>query len=339
MKKNNLLDKARNWFLKFVQVQLLLSLISLPILTNWGFPISLLSPVGNIAFTPIFMAFLLLSTMIFFSELLHIPNNFLIYLLEKTTTKWLYLLPTGKSIFIVGFTKPPIIFSIIVPIATFAIIRNKKINSIKKRILCLALLFIFSCTYLKIINKPAKFIKNIECCGGNLTLIYDKGKTVLIDPGFIGRKISADSWVEYTLSTEITKSCGSTSIDHLILLQPGKSLFEAAKKICETFQVKNIYLPYWQGDMKKNVLRSYYKMKLAAESSNACLKRLRDKKIETIFLTDSTNITIKPLDQKLVYNKAKFAAICITCDFDKQEIKIYSAKSKLGKIKSLKGSL
>ena len=331
MKRNKLLDKAKNWLLQFMQIQLLVSLASLPILTNWGFPISLLSPLGNILFTPVFILFLLLSTIIFFTELLYIPNGFFIYLLQKITTKWLALLPAGKSIFIVGFTKPPIIFTILVPLTTLAIIYFKKINSIKKRILCFTLLFACSCAYLKIINRPTKFIKKIACNGGNLTLIYDKKKKILIDPGFIGRKISADSWIEYSLSPEIIKLCGSTSIDHLILLQPGKSLFEATKKICETLHVKNIYLPYWEGDMKKNALRSYFKMKLAAESNKSCLRRLSDKKIETIFLTDATHVTIQSTDQKIAYDKSKFTAICVTCNFDNQEIKIYSAKSKMVK--------
>jgi len=325
--KKRLIDKATNWFLRFVQVQLLVSLVSLPILANWGFPISLLSPIGNILFTPIFTLFLLISSMIFFSELLCIPNGWLVYLLEQVTSGWLAIIPSCSNTVLIGFPKPPILFSILVPAATFAIIVSKKIDSCKKSIFFLFLLLIASFAYLKIINKPNKFVKQIPCNGGQITLLYQKGKSVVIDPGVIGKKASSETWIEYTLAPEITQACGSTTIDHLILLQPNSSLFEAIKKLCEIMHVKNLYIPYWQGEMKKNALRNYYAMKIAATSNNTKIKRISQKK-EKIIISQNTNLSLSPLKEKISYHQAKFPAICITCMFDNQEITIYSTKSK-----------
>jgi len=325
--KTAFLRKATNWILRFMQVQLVVTLISLPILASWGFPISMLSPIGNLAFTPVFIVFLLISSLIFFFEILYIPNNFLIYLLKIITNSWLYIIPDNNQQFLVGFTKPPFLFLVIVPIATFAILKVKKIDTVKKSILSLSLLFILSCLYLKTINKPKELIKHIACNKGEVTFIYHKNKTVLIDPGFIGQRISADSWVQYTLLPEITKSCGKTSIDHLIVMQPGKITFEAIQTLIKSLVIKNVYLIVWDGTMTKSAFRSFFMMRDEAKKNKTNLKRIGNYET-TIFLSDTSTIVIKKRDKILKYHDATYNALRVTCNIDNQTFKIYSAKYK-----------
>lgn len=350
--KTNFLITAKNWFLKFLQIQLVMSLVSLVILINWGIPISLLSPIGNMVFTPIFTVFLGLSSIIFFLEILHIPNGILIYLLEKLTSLWFLLAQSFNNKSLIGFVKPPILFTIIVPILilfilTYKQVNNSLVNSLNKSIIALAILFFASCTYLKIAYTPQSFVKNIACNKGYVTFIYDNGKTAIIDPGYIGQRISAPSWIQYTLIPNIIKSSGATTIDHLIILQPGKITFDAIKQLSKSIIIKNIDLITFDLNMKKNMEKSFNGLITEAKERNIKINRI-GKTEEIINLTNKTKILITPIriaintiEKKpaiIKNNKITYPAICLTCDtktIDNKIYKIYSAKYlpmlKLGK--------
>ncbi|MFC1842595.1 hypothetical protein ACFLYU_02980 [Candidatus Dependentiae bacterium] len=337
--KDKILRKTKhwfqNWFLRFLQIQLVISLALLVILPSWGLPLSILSPIGNMLFTPVFTVFLMLSSIIFFLELLFIPNSFFIYGLEKLSHIWLFLTPDLHNQFLIGFTKPPLAFLLLVPATTLAILSYKKIDSIKKSILALALLFALSCAYLKIINAPKNFIKNIPCNGGDIVFIYDDYKnhckSVLIDPGFMGRRLSAPSFVQYTLMPEIIKTSGRTHIDRLIILQPGKITFDAITQLCKLITIKHIDLVVFDGKMKYSTLRSFFALKDEAIKRNITISRIGRQK-SSINLTKEKNIAILPLKQKIAYNKLKYPAICLEYSkIDKNTLKIYSAKCNLNK--------
>jgi len=113
------ITKIQRWFLRFIQVQLFITTISLPILLSWGLPISLLSPLGNLIFFPVLVLFLLLSSLVFFFEIIHIPNEWLIYCLEKVTLAWFSILSIGNgATALIGFSKPPKLFLIALPLLT-----------------------------------------------------------------------------------------------------------------------------------------------------------------------------------------------------------------------------
>ena len=327
MNNNIIIIKIKNWILRFIQVQLLVSLISLPILASWGFPISILSPVGNMIFTPFFMLFLLISSILFFFEILFIPNGFLVYFLNKITSIWLYCMPSNNYTPFIGFTKPSIIFVIVIPVATISILFFKKAKTVTSSIFFLSLLLLTSVAYLKIIQAPKPFIKQLPCYNGHVTFIYNSGKIIIIDPGVIGSRISSISWLKYKLLPEIVKSCGKTHIDHLVLMAPGKLLFEAIENLCKSVYIKNIYLVCWTGQLPKNILRSFYFMQKAALNNNTKIKRI-SKVSEIINLPNLSTITLTPIEKKLTYKKATYPAICATCTIDNTELKIYSAKYK-----------
>jgi len=325
--KEKILVPILNYLLKFLQVQLVISLILLVILPSWGFALSMLSPLGNIIFTPVFISFLLLSSLLFFAEILHIPNGFLIYPLEKITHAWLYLIPDFNNVFLVGFSKPPVLFIIAVPILTVAVLVHRKINSLKKSIFALALLFTFSCAYLKLINCPSRVIKHIACNGAQVTLIHNYRTTIVIDPGYIGRRISAPSWVEYTLVPEIIKSCGSNCIEHLVVMQPGKMTFDAIQKLLTTITVKNIHLVCFFGPMKKSTARSFFALKRETKKRNVTIHRIGFSQ-SSIKVSKNFMLTIEPLKEQIKYNETHYPALCLTCNIDNEKLKIYSAKYK-----------
>jgi len=327
MMNTTFISKITHWILRFIQAQLLVSLVSLPLLASWGLPVSALSPVGNLIFLPFFMVFLFISSLLFFTELLYIPNGLFITLLDKISTFWLALMPENNHTPLIGFVKPNLFFLLCIPSATFFILSCKKIKTITTSILSLTALLALSIVYLKIIQAPKDFIKQLPCNKGNVTLLYNKGKTIVIDPGVLGARISASSWITYTLIPEMIKACGKTHIDHLILMSPGTLLFEAIETLCKSLHVRHIYLVYWNGQLNKSALRNFYFMKKAAIQSKTIIHRIGNIK-EIISISSQTTITLSPFTEKIKYHKATFPALCVTCKIDNKTLNIYSAKYK-----------
>jgi len=322
------ITKIQRWFLRFIQVQLFITTISLPILLSWGLPISLLSPLGNLIFFPVLVLFLLLSSLVFFFEIIHIPNEWLIYCLEKVTLAWFSILSIGNgATALIGFSKPPKLFLIALPLLTFGIIYNKRTNSLGRSIILLFFLLVSACIYLKLINKTETLIKQIPCNNGSITLIHTKGTTTVIDPGVIGRKVSASSWVNYTLVPEIIQKGGSNRIDHLILLQPGIRIFNAVEKLCNSTKIKNIYLIRWKGKLNKNGWRSFFFMKRAAKKQGTRITEIGRWK-RTVHLSETAKLTIEPVEQQLSYQEATYPAVRISGQIDNQTFTFYSAKYK-----------
>jgi len=317
-----------------MQVQLFLTAMSLPILLSWGLPISILAPLGNLLFFPALVGFLTLSSCIFFLELFQLPNSWPIFALEHGTTWWLKVLSLGNSTrWLVGFAKPSIIFLITVPLCALLIIANKKIGTVKRSIVALSLLLALSFTYLKLSSAWQDIFINFECNGGHVTLVRTNGTTALIDPGVIGRRISATSWAEYTLAPQIIQTTGANSIDHLIVLQPGILTFEALEKLCTTTQIKTIYLTTLEGTLTKNGWRSFFSMKRAAQEQGVTLVRIGTRK-QQINLSRTTHLTLTPLDKRIPYQEATYPALCLTGQIDNKPFTLYSAKYKGNKIEA-----
>src|SRR5438552_892464 len=110
----NYLHSFINSFINFCYLQFFLMLISLPILISWGLPISLTTIFGNFFFTPFLTLFLLLSSLLLFFEIAHIPNYFIAYLLDFITRVWYFLLTFDKKYWLIGFAKPSLIVLFII---------------------------------------------------------------------------------------------------------------------------------------------------------------------------------------------------------------------------------
>ena len=325
------IDKVKRWFLRFIQIQLLLSAVSFPILLGWGLPISVLSPLGNLLFLPVLTAFLMLSSIIFFLELLHLPNGLFIFFLEKITSWWLIALSFGTTpAWLVGFRRPSIFFLLTIPALALVIITHKKTSNIGRSIILLSLLLACSFGYLKLLNAPGTLIEQIACNGGEVTLVHAHGKTTVIDPGVIGRRISAPSWIEYTLAPTIVQTAGSNSIDHLIVLQPGICTFNALERLCSIMTVRTLYLTTWEGTLTKNGWRSFFQMKRAAQQYGTNIVRIGAYERQIKF-TPNDNITITPSStQKISYQSAHYPALSLRAQIDNQTFTLYSSKWKKG---------
>jgi uncharacterized RDD family membrane protein YckC len=315
---------CRIWLFRFIQLQLFLTLLSLPILICWGIPFSLLSPLGNLIFGPALTLFLFVSSLLFFSELISIPNAWLVYGLEKITHYWLMIMHADSQRWLIGFIKPSILVLILLALATMSIMLIKKTATLYKSIIGFTLLFCCFAGYLALRNQTHACIQTIACNKGALSILKDNNETVVIDPGYLGSSSTAASWAQYTFMPSFIKDCGTTRIDHFILLHPSGFTFQALESLCTKMAIKNLYLVYWDGEMKKSGLHSYGRLKRASTIGKTTLHRIGKK--TTAITIGTTNILLEPLPSLIAYQDITYPAMAVRTQIDNQNITIYSAK-------------
>ncbi len=318
--------QAARYIARYLQLQLFLTLVSLPIILVWGLPISLLAPLGNLIFGPALTLFLLLSSLIFFCELLHIPTTFLIHGLEYATHVWLWVMHTDMQRWLISFVVPPVACIALMIFAPFIIMLHKKLSRLWVSLGTFCCLFLGLGIYLKSVAHTREPVAHIPCNKGNLTLITTDGTQTLIDPGYLGQRINAASYAQYTVIPAILKKTGITTIDHLIILQPSTMIFKALECFCTKMNVKKIYLVVWDDEPTRGFLRNYFSWKRIAESLNIEVVRLTCHATMHIPLEKATTISISPLDAMLKTATISFPALCVSTQIDNQKITLYSAK-------------
>jgi hypothetical protein len=333
--------------LSFVHLQAFLTLICLPILILWGLPISILSPLGNIIFSPFLTLFLLLSSLIFFCEILYIPNSLFIWLLDMLTRVWTYILSFQHKYALVGLRIPPLWVLIAIPLLAFCILHYRATHAKKRAALLLTLLTFATCAGLKLysryhepiifiertLKRPAKNLPEPEVGRapseqrelGSVILARAGREYLLIDPGYIGNSVSATSWVSYTLVPEIIKKTGTLTIDHLVVLQLNGATLEALITLCNKMTVKNLYIPWWTGILRGAAWQHYKKLSTQARFNNTNIIRL-DTKDTTIIQADNFCVTAKPTGTRLNYKKITYPAYFIEGTIDNNAFTIYAAK-------------
>jgi hypothetical protein len=326
----NILEKIRvgaHGLARFMQLQLFLTLFSLPIVLAWGLPVSLLSPLGNLIFGPALTIFLFLSSLIFFGQLVCIPVAPLIWLLEKSTSLWLTFMHADLQTWLVGCSAPPLFCMVLMGIVPFFIMIHTKIGRhLYVNLGALTALLAVITLYLKCAAIPHTRIVEIPCNKGNITFIKTAHTHILIDPGYLGQRINALSFAQYTLIPTILKSSGSTTIDHLIILQPNTMTFQAIECLCTKMKVKTIYLVMWRGNAKKSFMRSYFRCITTAKKLGVRIVRITDHDAMTIGTQCTPNIVIQPTGTTIKTAAISYPALSVRTQIDNQEITLYSAK-------------
>ena len=267
------LRKTKMWLLYFLYTQVIVTLIAFPVLVSWGLGISSMTFVGNLVFTPLLSSFLLISSLIFCTELLALPNSFLIVALEHLTLWWHWLLSLSSRSWIIYFAKPPTWILFIIPLLTLWIMRTKRLRTPKQRLAtssCLlgtVIIFFLSWTqHLQHQEKTIVFANNF------IIKNTDIGIRV-IDNGFLNRKKSVEKFVEFELKPLLVGAFGTPVIDELIIQQPGSGSFATAAALCNNQYVKTIRISYFEPFESKIAWAHFFKMKTAAQENGVELRR------------------------------------------------------------------
>ncbi len=279
MKQQSLkiISKIKIWLLYFAYTQAIVTLVALPVLVSWGLGMSAMTFVGNLVFTPLLSCFLLTSSLIFCSELLGIPNGYLIICLEQITAWWYWLLSLGKSSWIIYFAKPPTWTLFIIPCLTLFIMRTKRIPSLPQRLawssgLLIIALGAFYCFTLHVKQAP----RTLKLFGK--LIIQNSGKHITVtDCGYLNRRKSVDKFVEYELKPALITAFGTPVIDQIMLKQPGSGSFATAASLCNSKLVKSIVLPYFEPLTSKAAWAEFFKMRTAAQVNGINIHRFNCK--------------------------------------------------------------
>ena len=241
----SLVQRVKTTLLRFFQLQLYINLCSLPILVSWGLPLSLLAPVGNYVFNPFLVVFLFIASLVFFLELVAIPNGWLIQLMEYSARGWLYVMPAASS-WLVGCVSLPWWIVLTIPVLATGILFHRRTRSCGRSIACFLAIFVAVYGYSAYKTRTTKLVMPVECSRyGQVTVVHAQGKMVVIDPGYIGSRSSAASWLSYTLAPQIIKATGNVRIDYLILLQPSFALFMALTQLYSVMDVRRVFFVPW----------------------------------------------------------------------------------------------
>ena len=268
---NRLYHKAFEWFVTFVQVQFFLSLISLPILIAWGLPFSLMTMIGNLIFAPFLTAFLLCSSLVFFTEILHIPNSFCIWLLEKATTIWLWCLQWNSKTWMIGFKLSVLPFAIIAAILAIIILQHTHWGQRTPSALLYTLLFWIILSTNKILSIPSEV--SVTCNKRTVSVHNKDDKLIMIDNGGLGEKINPSSWISYTLMNTLTQQFGTVILDTIYVNQSKLPTLDGLHTLCEETRVNTIVFLKPQ---KINLKSKKYVKKIINE--NTIIKTIYKKK-------------------------------------------------------------
>lgn len=315
-----------SWLTRYLEIQLFLNLASLPLLIGWGLPFSVMTPVSNLIFNPFLFGILFLSSLIFFSEILYIPNSWLIFSFEKVTLVCRKIFSWGSSSWLVELPNTHPFLLILFPLSAFFIVHSSYFNTQFKRIAAFFGAMIILTTILMYMQPRTSSINCLEHNKGALVILRAHDQTTIIDPGCIGQRLSSINWVEYNLISYLIAHYGTSTIDHFIMLQPNKLSLECLVKLCQLVDIKKISLPYWSGETPKPFLHQFMKLRSVLKENNATLLRLGTHK-QHIRFGDSSCVTISCGQQKISYKTITYSSYHFDATVYEKNIKGHSLRS------------
>jgi hypothetical protein len=268
-------EKIKYYLFNFTQTQLIATLVSIPILVGWGLQISLISFIGNLIFTPILTVFLLLSSVIFFTELLGIPNSLVIKSLEALTNFWQNTLALGKKEWLISFCHPTTLILFLIPALVFLtllLVKHKKpFYKMVLMLVCLACSVLFLAILPKFFNKTQN---TTDFYNQKLIFKFDnQNNATLVDNGYFSTKASPEKIIDYEIKQYLIKNTGKPEIKNIILLKPGLRTFRAAQELCNKLDVKSVTLPLSNKKLTKKACQEFYKLKELLQEKNISLNQ------------------------------------------------------------------
>lgn len=231
------------WLAQVVWVQLFLTLISLPFLLWWGLPLSLLTLVGNIIFSPVIMVFLFLSTLLFFALLLGLPVGLLIALLEWVSGWWLWMLSFGGPGVLVAIPCPRWWILPLMPLSACVVLFHRHVATPCRRIVAYGALLGFFVMLCYATHKSG----SIELPYGKKKVwyLYDEGarKHLLVDrDGVLKNSKGLLAWADYTVRSRLVRA-GTVSVDVLVIVKPTERRLRAAYQVATRLSIPSILIP------------------------------------------------------------------------------------------------
>ena len=204
-----------------MRIQIFLTISALPILVLWGLPISILTVPGNLIFAPLLSTFLFISSLIFFLELINMPNNVPIWCLEKLSNFWVKLVPPKHAAWMIYFPQNSwLCFAGGLILAIYLLTKVKQNH--RQQTISLGGILLASCLIAKfpfwidhfqidIVHRKKRM--HIQCHPNGTLTIHDYG--ILNLPGIEG-------WINYTLLSTVARKFGTIRLNQVYLERPNQ---------------------------------------------------------------------------------------------------------------------
>lgn len=232
---------------RLLELQIFINLLSLPILLSWGLPLSLLSPIGNIIFAPWLTLFLMLSSLLFFAQLLSIPNEWIAYLLERLNDIFFAILNRANASCMISCPCPPTIVLILIPFIIFSFLGfMRKHFNLYRRVIALLFFTLSLFLILKYVFNPKDHIEYVSNTSKKILLLARNQKHIIVDLGALSEGRNPQSWVKFHLISHLIKQ-GAHSIDSLIILHASPKIWKSIAELLPVISIKKIYIQGWNG--------------------------------------------------------------------------------------------
>ncbi len=222
-----------NKLLQTTYIHVHLSLFTLPVILFWGFPLAPWAVLGNLIFAPFLSLFLLASSVLFITEVLHIPNYLVVAVLNVITVFWksaLHFTPSTPYV----LSSPHILITCIIGLIGAFIVHTRN-TTLLERMCYLLILTASTWTYLYCFCQPKAALKSFSP-----TLLYVKTKetALCIDRGtrLYAQDQKIASWFK-------TLSYDQDALHILIFLKPTTSAPRIAKLFLKGIHQALIVLP------------------------------------------------------------------------------------------------
>jgi len=252
-----------SYLLSFTQTQMLLTLLALPILVGWGLGWSLMALVGNLIFTPVLTVFLVISSLLLFTQLLGIPNGYLALALDKLTVVWDKVLHLGSPSWIVENACPSRWILFLVPIAAFFVLRHCYVNTPLKRIGAMCVLLAFFCSIFSLQRYFNTRNQLTYRFNDKLYMIKlaNHNSVIVIDDGYGSRKKSIEKAVNFDIKPWLAKHVGSVTIKEWRVNAVTAGCLKTAAYACTLWPVEAVWLPFFKKPLSKAGWRAYFDLK------------------------------------------------------------------------------
>lgn len=224
-----LLQSANNYithyFLSFFELQFVISLMSLPVLIAWGIPISIMSPLANLIFTPLLILFLWISCLATVWSLASCSTSIFEQLLDAISALWLYFLAYARPEWLIGFPDKMLYLSIMICasiVVLYTYFKPKPFVSVI--MLCLIWLAMIA---LRPCFTPHEQLQRVGELPLYVCQIQDTA--YLIDYGALCTRKNRHTNFDYTILPQLIKSTGRTTIDTVIFCKPSSKMAKVAQ--------------------------------------------------------------------------------------------------------------
>ena len=229
-------------------IQALLMLVATPFLIAWGVPIAILSPVGNLIFTPWLLLFLALALLVTGCELLAIPNQGLIAFLETVTTYGLKLMSWGSPDWLVGFPLSSLWGFSFLALATVACISLLPRPYIPKTLAGLSFLAALYGAYVYLTppsqTESWQFTLKPKYA---LEIQYQNGQLILIDKQrCLAQLADPVQWCEQQLQPALYQRYGTVKNQRLVLVNPTSRIQQLIPALQQRLKLQAVQVvPKW----------------------------------------------------------------------------------------------